>query len=760
MSLIHWWPLNGDLLDRVGNNSLQYINSSGKIVTNNSGKLGKCYERTAVGSADLLRSKETMKVFTEESICAWIYVSQHAALKTANGVVTNHDHTTNSGLGIGVYSSDGTNYYVSINAGNGSSRIHSTYWGQTNIKGAWHHVCLVSNGSTIRMYVDGKEDRAAISYNVYSKADYLDIFNWSTGYYIQTSYRPACKVCDVRVYDHALSVKEVKELSKALMVHYTFNDVANEVTTNIIYDKYKGYSSSLTKLTETFNGMEIYKNVVTSPYTGSAKDNAGFCHKAAFPYTQEQAKQPYFQLSFWKRLNQSYGVNIGGYIKVRYTDETTGQHSWSYSKSNWGTDINSIGKWEYITARATLFTGKTVKEIISFYVYGRNATGGDCDFAGIQLEAKDHPTPYVEGSRTGLLFNEAGYDEPISFQNLELTSNTISGSYAGIFDSSKPTQIRTALDLSGDTDVSIACWLYPQNGTTAFTDNALYCVISGTALSLYAYGRSNSWLDCGSCLTLDAWNHVVVIYSATERIVYVNGKEVKRGAVSNSFDKRSSLDIGYGSTTTRAFNGKIADFRIYKTPLSADDVLELYESQAAIDKNQNIFTNEIIEQNNSNMTNANSWETGAINDASGTENNQSNLLSTRIRSKYIPVLPNTKYYFAVKEKCKVRQIYYYTKDLAFIGIVDGGEQTTPPDCYFVRWVLKPKNDSDTIDVKDIALYEPSMTPCNMNVIPSFGINTDVQVTKAYQLKTKDICENHDVGFFKDGTTSGNNFYEI
>lgn len=40
-------------------------------------------------------------------------------------------------------------------------------------------------------------------------------------------------MCDVRVYDHALSDAEVKELSKALAVHYTFNDVLAEPTTNI-----------------------------------------------------------------------------------------------------------------------------------------------------------------------------------------------------------------------------------------------------------------------------------------------------------------------------------------------------------------------------------------------------------------------------------------------------------------------------------------------------------------------------------------------
>lgn len=125
------------------------------------------------------------------------------------------------------------------------------------------------------------------------------------------------------------------------------------------------------------------------------------------------------------------------------------------------------------------------------------------------------------------------------------------------------------------------------------------------------------------------------------------------------------------------------------------------------------------------------------------------------------MLPNTKYYFAVKEKCNIRSVYYYTKDLSFISYGSGGgEKTTPSNCYFIRYVLMPKNSSDTIDVNDITLYEPSMIPCNANLDTSFGDNTDVQITKTYQLKTKDICENHDVGFFKDGTASGNNFYEI
>jgi hypothetical protein len=72
MSLVHWWPLNGNLRDYVGCNHLTVVNNNNKLQSNNLGLLGKCWERTAIGTTDALRSTSKMDTFAEMSICAWV----------------------------------------------------------------------------------------------------------------------------------------------------------------------------------------------------------------------------------------------------------------------------------------------------------------------------------------------------------------------------------------------------------------------------------------------------------------------------------------------------------------------------------------------------------------------------------------------------------------------------------------------------------------------------------------------------------------
>ena len=167
-----------------------------------------------------------------------------------------------------------------------------------------------------------------------------------------------------------------------------------EGTINLLdYSNLKGHGSSWELQSSTFDGNPIYRNTVTSPNVGN---NAGFSIKNSI-YESRLATATKITISFYKKLNAVYGKNLGGYIRVVKSDDTEGAYTWSYNKANWANDENSIGIWDYITATVTIPSG--CKYIKLCYVYTDNATGGNCDFANIQLELKDHATPYVNGTR-------------------------------------------------------------------------------------------------------------------------------------------------------------------------------------------------------------------------------------------------------------------------------------------------------------------------------------------------------------------------
>lgn len=269
---------------------------------------------------------------------------------------------------------------------------------------------------------------------------------------------------------------------------------------------------------------------------------------------------------------------------------------------------------------------------------------GSVDFTfyirDFQMEINDHPTAYTPGTRTAYLENEAGYNINTTVSKLYLSEETNSGSYACKFNGDSSGLIQIPLDLTGKTDLTIAAWVKPSGGGT-IGSRAVYHIINSSSFDVYAYGRSNNWLK--TTITQNAWNHIVVTYSANTRKIYVNGVEKISDTISGTFTGAALLDLGYDTSTSgRALNGLVSDYRVYSTALSAEDILELYESKAEIDKNQNVFTNEIIEQNEvENMVNLGSWEQGGIHDNSGADANNMN---TRVRTKYIPVLPNTLYY--------------------------------------------------------------------------------------------------------------------
>ena len=220
MALRVWLPLNGTL-ENKGISDLVFSNTNTTNITiDNDGKIGKCYSRATKGNDGRIISDKNINLNNDISMCCWAYVSNCVG-DTANGLVSAHSHADNTGIGITVKQVSMSDYRMSCNTGYGSGRTYNTYYGTTNIKNSWHHLCLTYSKlkAQLLLYVDGNLEYTLNNYNNSSRDDKIVIFDWSTTY-DNTNYRPACKLNDVRIYDHCLSQKEVKEISKGLVLHY------------------------------------------------------------------------------------------------------------------------------------------------------------------------------------------------------------------------------------------------------------------------------------------------------------------------------------------------------------------------------------------------------------------------------------------------------------------------------------------------------------------------------------------------------------
>lgn len=724
MSLIHWWPLNGDTQDKITGKSGTLKNGG---MVSGAGKLGQCYSSNnnhnftsatwaCADGVEVLNSSLVGEVGDEYSFACWFKVhGKHGQYQSC--IMSSGDWNKGNCWVIGFNQTNNAIFCPVNNYNKGRINLSSTL-----VKDQWYHLATVYKNGVSAAYLNGTKVGEVSAQGIYQSSSttaYIGRDQAHNGFFPYNG-----DINDLRIYDHALSVEEIRELSKGLMIHYSFNDNLVENAENLITGLKAG-------------GRTTYNSSEKAIYTQGLNGDTYF----------------YLQLSSAMVPGKQYtvaciGENIGE--DKLFTFGMQGQSS-SHTRFTIKDGYNSF------TFTATAYVGGVTSLLMDDTA--RTGWANIAKFYNFQLFEGDH-VPVLNG-QLDWLTNEAGYEEPMSVKNLVLSSDTNCGTYCGIFDSTKPTQIRMNPRLEGATDVTLACWLYPQSGSTAFTDNALYSVIAGTGINLYAYGRSNAWLSCANCLTLNAWNHVVTTYSATERILYVNGKKIGSDTVSGVFDARTSLDVGYGSTTTRALNGRISDFRVYSTTLSEDDVKILYESRASIDKEQDVFSHEFIEVFNENMVTTDSWEQDGIYDDGGL--NAVNMMN-RLRTKYIPILGGLSYTYKAATDIDIRCIHYYDVDNKWITVhsvqANSATRTAPENAAYVRWVLQRTNANLEIPVANIADYGAVMMPTLVYEDVDIVDSAETVVNKTYNINTNDICENHRAGLYKKGTMTGRNFNEV
>ena len=227
MSLQVWLPLNGNLFNK-GCSSLTFSALTTNTVTNTSGKIGSCYGNNSYTAGGVC-SDTTISLGQKQSMFCWFKFTSLLNSGLGGALVSQHRHATNSGMGITIRRVSDSTGYLSVNTGNGSSRTYNTYYGTTLLQAnAWYHGGYTYDGSTIRIYVNGVCEKEQAYTGMSVPADYITAFCWSfnasTGSAVYGNYKLNGYLNDVRVYDHCLSLAEIKELAKGLVCHYKLDE--------------------------------------------------------------------------------------------------------------------------------------------------------------------------------------------------------------------------------------------------------------------------------------------------------------------------------------------------------------------------------------------------------------------------------------------------------------------------------------------------------------------------------------------------------
>lgn len=569
MSLIHWWLLNGDTQDKITNTQL--TNNGATIVDN--GKIGRCY--TFNGSTNLTISYPSLNTLgsnpTKFSFALWIKInSTWTGWGQVFTIGRNGGAWTDIRIGFDI-ASDKTGYFT-VSDGSSAASYNGPKHALT--VGKWHHVAATFDNKEMKLFIDGQpastpQATASVLPNLSS-----DTFIAIGG---NGGENGECDMNDVRIYDHALSQAEVKELSKALIVHYTFNDVLAEPTTNV--STINGWSSYepyfvISERTET--GLKVYRPT-NSTNTVLALNNSAV--------TGKMAAGEIWTFSCYLYVN-------GKPYKCTQSDMSTYKYSGiSYYSNDEG----------YYTCTFTVGAPETW--IIHAPMFGSVGTNVMCEIDRIQFEKKDHATPYTSGSRSSLLYNETGLAQPSTKNNIVLSTDSGVGTYSLNCQGNTEIIMPNVCDISQG--VTISFWVkcsIPTDSRLIFADSH-----SQTAFGFFNNGQAI--ITCAgyghACVSnirtnwKSDWNHIIVQRNSSGNVsCYLNGVQLSlSGSQEWTHSVTDTLSIGcrYSGGWTSYFSGLIDDFRFYATWLSLNDIKEIYQTKAYISDKGDIMCTEFIE---------------------------------------------------------------------------------------------------------------------------------------------------------------------
>lgn len=618
MSLVVWLPLNGNL----ENQGLSGVKPTISSPIYSNGKIGQCLLLDKQIDTTLPFANWDY-VTNSCSFGCWVKVSLADLQTIANGKTFDSTNSTMGGTLLGKDSYGGvalrwkTNnlsssktvtqvtLYGHIRNTNSNSQVTNSYVLPFD---TWTHVVLVINRSTqiMGMYINGKlfnEKSIGGVTGTFSTGNFLICqSSWDGGNGVSSPGKFSLN--DVRVYDHCLSAKEVKELAKGLVLHYrlagpgrpnllSYQKIVKQNNVSFSYDASTLTFTTKTPTTATYYGIKMNTDNCIIPWNHVGIMSMDILSPVATTFYRDDNDYAVSGNSWSGNDNTTRGSIVTAIPANKWTKIII----YSINNSSLNTNHESVkvqSSFNINTANVE-FKFKNVKFEVSPISTDRNVTPW--------CPASDDPLYTALGYNNNIEYDCSGYRRNGTKSGTitwDIDSPRYTTSYKFMTNTSK---IKLpAFNMSGFANsYTFSWWQYnigSGNMPWGFSDgNRLNPYHTGNLCWNTGDGGSNPFVpNIVSSTLYNAWHHIVITGNGTDTKLYIDGEYKGKATTYKDLTGTQIYLSGWDTGTSYTMTGsREADFRIYATALSAEDIAELYHSAVIVDNTGKNYTYEYFE---------------------------------------------------------------------------------------------------------------------------------------------------------------------
>lgn len=577
MALQIWLPLNGNL----NNQGLNTYTISNTGVIDSLGKIGSCY---SYSKQYTLISGDIISNLSKFSISCWVYLTNASTYN--------------------IFTSENSSGYWQFLLGNNSIKVRDSVSGLSGSRidktitaipsSVWVHVTVVYDEGVVKVYQNGVLKDTLTFHSGATMNTHDKMYIGADGLNNISSYPGNCKINDFRVYNHCLSDKEVSEISKGLILHYKLSENYQTLNNSFKYPTFNISSS---------NGGWLHWAPSNNTGTYSQNKNREYIYRDTQTYSHyfEHTSGANYYICYQSPAFEGGYRSAQAIIKMPNGEDPRGHVLFSHNANvgtNPPTTFTQLGDGFWLMKHEG-FQQDGSNDLVSIYITHNKGVY----ISEAYLENDKKVCSDIFSTNNNNVIDCSGYTrEGEIIGNLTTNSDAPRYDYVTSFDGKSYIQIT-----SPSVEVrSVSFWAkwdsIPSGQSVVFVDqkSKMGFGLMSTGILCSCNGISTNTFNKTS-IVANKWYHFVIVNTGTaptskNRDLFINGvKQIPTSNASNWTFDIDYLQVGKRSTTSDGFVGSISDFRMYVTPLTDNDVMDLYSTSTSVDNFGNLHCYEVDE---------------------------------------------------------------------------------------------------------------------------------------------------------------------